>query len=103
MNIGAIWTPNDQFSAKFDYWSIDYTDVITIESAQGKVIADPNGPDVQRLVDGTLIGVTTRYKNAFLYLVVTPIRVPSTSLCTSGPLGSAITLPWALSIVITSV
>ena len=64
MNIGAIWTPNDQFSAKFDYWSIDYTDVITIESAQGKVIADPSGPDVVRLVDGTLIGVTTRYKNA---------------------------------------
>ena len=64
MNIGAVWTPNDQFSMKFDYWSINYEDVITIESAQGKVLADPNGPDVVRLVDGTLIGVTTRYKNA---------------------------------------
>ena len=64
MNLGAIWTPNDQLSVKFDYWSIDYRDVITIESAQGKVIADPEGPDVVRLVDGTLIGVTTRYKNA---------------------------------------
>ena len=63
VNIGAIWTPNDQLSVKFDYWSVDYEDVVTIESAQGKVIADPNGPDVLRLVDGTLIGVTTRYKN----------------------------------------
>ena len=63
VNIGAIWTPNDQLSLKFDYWSVDYEDVVTIESAQGKVIADPNGPDVLRLVDGTLIGVTTRYKN----------------------------------------
>ena len=63
MNLGAVWTPNDQTSVKFDYWSVDYRDVITIESAQGKVIADPNGPDVLRLVDGTLIGVTTRYKN----------------------------------------
>ena len=63
VNIGAIWTPNDQLSVKFDYWSVDYEDVVTIESAQGKVIADPNGADVLRLVDGTLIGVTTRYKN----------------------------------------
>ena len=64
LNFGAVWTPNDQLSMKFDYWSIDYQDVITIESAQGKVIADPSGADVVRLVDGTLIGVTTRYKNA---------------------------------------
>ena len=64
LNIGAVWSPSDQFSMKFDYWSINYEDVITIESAQGKVLADPNGPDIVRLVDGTLIGVTTRYKNA---------------------------------------
>ena len=63
-NFGAIWTPNGQLSIKFDYWSVDYEDVITIESAQGKVIADPNGPSMLRLVDGTLIGVTTNYKNA---------------------------------------
>ena len=35
MNLGAVWTPNDQTSVKFDYWSVDYRDVITIESAQG--------------------------------------------------------------------
>ena len=64
LNFGAIWTPNEQLSFKFDYWSIDYEDVITIESAQGKVIADPNGPSMLRLVDGTLIGITTNYKNA---------------------------------------
>ena len=64
LNFGAIWTPNEQLSFKFDYWSVDYEDVITIESAQGKVIADPNGPSMLRLVDGTLIGITTNYKNA---------------------------------------
>ena len=30
MNLGAVWTPNDQTSVKFDYWSVDYRDVITI-------------------------------------------------------------------------
>ena len=29
-----------------------------------RVIADPNGPSMLRLVDGTLIGITTNYKNA---------------------------------------
>ena len=64
MNFGAIWTPNDDLSVKLDYWNIDYSDVITIESAQGKVVANPNDPDVKRTVDGTLVGVTTSYFNA---------------------------------------
>lgn len=64
INIGAIWSPNDNFEMKVDYWSIDYKNLITIESAQGKVAADPNDPDVKRTVDGTLIGVTTYYFNA---------------------------------------
>ena len=53
MNFGAIWTPNEQTSLTLDYWAIDYKDVITIENAQGKLNADPNGPDIFRSV-GTL-------------------------------------------------
>jgi len=63
-NIGLIWTPSDNLNVKLDYWAIDYTDLITIESAQGKVIANPLDPDVKRTVDGTLTGVTTSYFNA---------------------------------------
>ena len=64
LNIGAMWKPTNQLSMKLDYWVIDYTDVITIESAQGKVAANPNDPDVKRTTDGTLTGVTTKYFNA---------------------------------------
>ena len=62
-NLGAIWTPNDQTSLSVDYWSIDYENVITIENAQGKIIADPTDPDIKR-ISGTLVGVTTEYQNA---------------------------------------
>ena len=64
MNIGAIWNPTDKLSMKLDYWTIDYTNVITIESAQGKVAANPLDPDVKRTAGGTLTGVTTKYFNA---------------------------------------
>ena len=64
LNVGLIWSPNDNFNLKLDYWAIDYTDLITIESAQGKVIANPNDPDVKRTIDGSLIGVNTSYFNA---------------------------------------
>ena len=64
INIGLIWSPNDNFNLKLDYWAIDYSDLITIESAQGKVIANPNDPDVKRTIDGSLIGVNTSYFNA---------------------------------------
>ena len=63
LNLGAIWTPNDQTSLSVDYWSIDYKDVITLESAQGKIIANPNGDDIKR-INGTLVGITTSYFNA---------------------------------------
>ena len=63
MNFGAIWSINDNLSMKVDYWNIDYTDLITIESAQGKVKANPLDSDVKR-VEGTLVGVTTSYFNA---------------------------------------
>ena len=64
MNIGAMWNPTDKLSMKLDYWAIDYTNVITIESAQGKVAANPLDSDVKRTAGGTLTGVTTKYFNA---------------------------------------
>ena len=64
LNLGVIWRPTDSFEAKFDYWMVDYTNVITIESAQGIVSRTPNDPKVKRTIDGTLTGVTTSYFNA---------------------------------------
>jgi len=64
LNIGAIWTPTDNMQVSIDYWSVDYSDVITIENAQGKVVADPFQSDVKRNASGDLIGVTTNYFNA---------------------------------------
>ena len=63
MNFGAIWTPNDQTSITIDYWDIAYQNIITKESAQGKIIADPTDTDIVR-ISGTLVGVTTSYINA---------------------------------------
>jgi iron complex outermembrane receptor protein len=63
-NMGVIWRPTDEFEAKFDYWMVDYTNVITVESAQGIVSRTPNDPKVKRTIDGTLTGVTTSYFNA---------------------------------------
>ena len=64
LNLGVIWRPSDSFEAKLDYWMVDYTNVITIESAQGIVARTPNDPKVKRTIDGTLTGVTTSYFNA---------------------------------------
>tara|TARA_B100000963_G_scaffold160773_1_gene139905 strand:+ start:362 stop:2992 length:2631 start_codon:yes stop_codon:yes gene_type:complete len=64
LNIGVIWRPLDNFEAKVDYWMVDYSNVITIESAQGIVLRTPNDPKVKRTIDGTLTGVTTSYFNA---------------------------------------
>ena len=64
INLGILWKPIENFDFKMDYWSIDYSNVITIESAQGKVINDPLNSDIKRTIDGTLIGVTTKYFNA---------------------------------------
>ena len=63
MNLGAIWTPNDQTSVTLDYWTVDYKNVVTLESAQGKIIANPDSTDIIR-TNGTLVGVTTSYFNA---------------------------------------
>ena len=64
LNVGIIWYPTDNLEAKLDYWMVDYTNVITIESAQGIVSRTPNSSKVQRTIDGTLTGVTTNYFNA---------------------------------------
>lgn len=64
INLGAVWNATDNLQVTVDYWAVDYTDLITIESPQGKVIADPNQPDIKRTSDGTLFGITTNYFNA---------------------------------------
>ena len=48
MNIGAVWKATDNLQVTLDYWAVDYTNVITIESAQGKVVADPSQSDIKR-------------------------------------------------------
>jgi iron complex outermembrane receptor protein len=64
MNMGLIWYPSDELEMKLDYWTIDYTNVITIENAQGLVRLTPFADAVKRTEGGTLVGVTTSYFNA---------------------------------------
>ena len=64
INLGAIWTPNNQASLTLDYWMIDYDDVITRENAQGKLISNPTSSDVIRGAGGVIVGLTTKYFNA---------------------------------------
>ena len=63
-NLGVVWTPSDDFNMRVDWWRFDYEDVITIENAQGKLSADPNGPDIRRNDSGQLQGVSTNFINA---------------------------------------
>ena len=63
-NLGVIWEPSDNFAVRVDYWRFDYEDVIVAESAQGKLNADPLGPDIIRTPEGQLQGVRTDYINA---------------------------------------
>jgi iron complex outermembrane receptor protein len=65
-NFGAIWSPTDSFDMRIDYWRFEYEDVITVESAQGKIIADLNGPDILRLAgdNSQLVGINANYFNA---------------------------------------
>jgi iron complex outermembrane receptor protein len=63
-NVGAIYDVTDNLSVRVDYWSFEYEDVITIENAQGKILANPNGPDILRDDAGTLNGVNVQYINA---------------------------------------
>ncbi|MFK8021043.1 MAG: TonB-dependent receptor plug domain-containing protein [Pseudomonadales bacterium] len=65
-NFGAIWSPTDNLDMRIDYWRFEYENVITIESAQGKIISDLNGPDVVRLAgdNSQLVGINANYINA---------------------------------------
>ncbi|MGS2718966.1 TonB-dependent receptor domain-containing protein [Paraglaciecola aestuariivivens] len=66
-NYGIVWN-SDAIQARLDFWKVDYKDVITIEDANGKLLADPDGEDIIRLVPGDptseLTGVITNYFNA---------------------------------------
>ncbi len=66
-NLGVVFA-GDTISARADYWRVDYKDVITIEDAQGKLLADPDGPDIERLdpndPNSELGGISTNYFNA---------------------------------------
>ena len=64
-NLGVVWTPSDNLNMRLDWWQFDYDDVITIENANGKLAADPNGPDIRRDPEsGQLQGVSTNFFNA---------------------------------------
>lgn len=63
-NIGFIYKPTDDLDFKLDYWRIDYTDLITVENAQGKLIDDPNGEDIIRTDAGFLQSVKVDYFNS---------------------------------------
>lgn len=66
-NFGGVWS-SDSLEVRLDYWRVDYKDVITIESGQAKINADPNGPTVVRqdtnIPNSTLAGISTDYFNA---------------------------------------
>lgn len=63
-NIGLIFKPNDDLDFKLDFWRVDYTDLITVENAQGKLIDDPNGVDIIRTDAGFLSSVKVNYFNS---------------------------------------
>jgi iron complex outermembrane receptor protein len=63
-NIGAVYDVTDDLTVRLDYWSFEYEDVITVENAQGKLNADPNGADILRDANNTLNGVNVQYINA---------------------------------------
>lgn len=63
-NLGLIYKPTSDLDFKLDYWQIDYTDLITVENAQGKLIDDPNGEDIIRTDAGFLQSVKVDYFNS---------------------------------------
>ena len=63
-NIGLIFKPTDNLDFKLDVWRVDYTNMITVENAQGKLVDDPNGADIIRTDAGFLQSVKVNYFNS---------------------------------------
>ncbi|MFT5612610.1 MAG: iron complex outermembrane receptor protein, partial [Polaribacter sp.] len=63
-NLGLIFTPTENLELKLDYWRVDYSDLITQQSAQGLIQQDINGPNIVRTPGGSLIGINTEYFNS---------------------------------------
>jgi outer membrane receptor protein involved in Fe transport len=70
-NIGIIFEPLENLRVAADFWSFDYTDLISAgESAQAIVLNDcnsdgiPNDPRVERSTGGNITRVTTNFINA---------------------------------------
>lgn len=63
-NLGLIFKPNAELDFKIDYWRVNYTDLITVENAQGKLIDDPLGADIIRSDAGFLSSVKVNYFNS---------------------------------------
>lgn len=63
-NIGLIYKPSKDFDISVDYWRVDYSDLITIENAQGKIADNPNGEDIIRTGAGLLSAIRVDYFNS---------------------------------------
>jgi iron complex outermembrane receptor protein len=63
-NVGLIFKPTDDLDFKVDFWRVNYTDMITVENAQGKLIDDINGDDIIRTDAGFLQSVKVNYFNS---------------------------------------
>lgn len=62
-NAGFTFRPLEGLTFNFDYWRFEYSDLITAESAQQVILADPNGPGVTR-AGGVLQEVVVNLVNA---------------------------------------
>ncbi|MEP2652387.1 MAG: TonB-dependent receptor [Paraglaciecola sp.] len=63
-NLGLIFKATSSLDFKIDYWRVDYTDLITVENAQGKIADDPNGEDIIRTAAGLLSAIEVDYFNS---------------------------------------
>ena len=64
VNIGASWAATDELTMSLDYWSFDFENQVTAESASQVIQADPTGPNLIRDADGRLLAVNVGYFNA---------------------------------------
>ena len=63
-NTGISWSPNDVLEIDLDYWRFEFEDVLTKNSAQAIVNANPNDERVIRTSAGTIAIVNTSFINA---------------------------------------